>query len=137
MRMNIKSTIQYFSTTPKSLFLIDSLGAALTAFWLFFVLRQFHDYIGMPLNILTYLSVIGLIYCIYSTSCFFLLKGNWKPFLIVISIGNMIYCALIVLLLCLHFKDVTQIGFAYFLIEIVIIMTLAYAELMVANSIKN
>jgi hypothetical protein len=94
MKINIKSTIDYFSRKPRTLFLLDGLGVALTTFSLFFVLRHYYDYFGMPANILTYLSVIGLVYCAYSFTCYLLLKGNWTPFLRTISIGNLLYCVL-------------------------------------------
>lgn len=74
MKNNIKSTLDYFSRKPRTLFLLDGLGAALTTFSLFFVLRHYYDYFGMPANILTYLSVIGLVYCAYSMSCYSTLR---------------------------------------------------------------
>ena len=70
----VRKTISQLAHKPQKLFLIDSLGAMLTAFFLFVVLKNFNEYFGMPQKILTYLSVIAAFFCIYSATCFFLLK---------------------------------------------------------------
>jgi hypothetical protein len=70
------------------LFLLDGLGAVLTTVFLFFILRKFHEYVGMPINILIFLSYLGLLFCIFSGVCFFFLTTNWTPFLRIISIAN-------------------------------------------------
>lgn len=136
MKINIKSTIYYFSRKPSTLFLLDGLGAALTTFFLVFVLRHYFDYFGMPANILTYLSVIGLVYCAYSMSCYFLLKDRWTPYLRIIGISNFLYCILTVTFLYTYYNSLTRIGPTYFLAEILIIVLLVYIELRVANMLR-
>jgi hypothetical protein len=39
----------------KDLFLMDGIGALLTAFLLFFVLKTFNEFVGMPEHVLTFL----------------------------------------------------------------------------------
>lgn len=129
--------MNYFSRNPRILFLIDGLGAVLTAFSLFIVVSHFSEYFGMPANILTYLSAIGLIYCTYSLSSYFLLKGNWAPYLRIIAIGNFLYCVVTMALLHFYHDELTTIGFAYFLTEILIILLLVYIELRVANMLRT
>ncbi|RIW17405.1 hypothetical protein D0X99_06665 [Algoriphagus lacus] len=133
MGISIKSILDYFSGKPKSLFLLDGLGAALTAFSLFFVVRPYHDYVGMPANMLTYLSAFGLVYSVYSMSCCFFLKGCWTPYLRIIGISNSLYCLLIMTMLYAYSNSLTPLGLAYFLVEILIIGLLVYLELSVAN----
>lgn len=135
--MTIKSTIDYVSRNPRKLFLIDGLGAALTTFSLFFVLRPYHDYFGMPANILTCLSVIGLVYFAYSMSCYFLLKNNWTVYLRIIGIGNFFYCILTMTFLYSSYNSLIRIGLTYFLAEILIIVLLVYIELKVANMLRT
>lgn len=135
--MTIKNTIDYFSRNPKTLFLIDGLGAALTTFSLFFVLRPYHNYFGMPINILTSLSIIGLIYCAYSMSCYFLLKTFWSSSLRIIGVSNLLYAISTMLLLYSYYNDLTRIGLSYFLAEILIIVLLVYVELRVADILKT
>ncbi len=137
MKINIKSTIDYFSRKPRTLFLLDGLGAALTTFSLFFVLRHYYDYFGMPANILTYLSVIGLVYCAYSMSCYFLRKGYWTPYLRIIAISNFLYCILTITLLYSYYNGLTRMGLTCFLVEILIIVLLVYIELRVANMLRT
>jgi hypothetical protein len=137
MEISIKSTIDYFSRKPRTLFLLDGLGAALTTFFLFFVLRHYYDYFGIPANILTYLSEIGLVYCVYSMSCYFLLKDCWTPYLRIIGISNFLYCILTTTVLYAYYNSLTRIGLAYFLAEILIIGSLVYIELRVANILRT
>lgn len=137
MKINIKSTIDYFSRKPRILFLVDGLGAVLTTFSLFFVLRPYYDYFGMPTNILTYLSVIGLVYYAYSISCFFLIKNDWTPYLRIIGISNFLYCILTMSLLYSYYPSLTQLALTYFLAEILIIVTLVYIELSVDNRLRT
>ena len=129
----MKKLIKYFSEKQKTLFLIDSIGAFMTAFSLFVIVRQFNEYFGMPKNELTYLSVIAVFFCIYSAACFLFLKGGLKPFIRLIGIANLIYCALTIGLLIKYNPLLTILGTTYFLIEIVIICGLSYVELNVAK----
>jgi len=137
MKMYMNSTIDYFSKKPKTLFLLDGLGAAMTTFSLFFVLRHYYDYFGMPTNVLTYLSVIGLFYCIYSMSCYFLVKDYRAAHVRIIAISNFLYCILTMTLLYSYYSNLTQTGLIYFLGEIIIIMSLVYLELRVANMLRH
>ena len=124
--------INFFTEKQKTLFLIDGIGAIMTAFFLFVVMRQFNEYFGMPKTVLTYLSVIAVCFFIYSTTCFLFLKGRWTPFIRLIGIANLLYCALTIGLLFKYYPLLTIIGTVYFLIEIVIISGLSYIELKVA-----
>lgn len=132
----MKIIIDQFKLKPKILFLIDGLGALLTAFFLFVILRTFNEYFGMPQTTLTYLSLIAVIFCLYSITCFFLLSDNWKPFLRVISIANLLYCILTLGLVIYNYQSVTLLGITYFLAEIIVICGLVFVELktITANS---
>jgi len=133
----IEKLIKYFIEKQKTLFLIDSVGAFMTAFSLFVVMRQFNEYFGMPKNELTYLSVIAICLCIYSVTCFLFIKGDFTPFIRFIGVANLIYCALIIGLLIKYYPSLTIIGTIYFLSEIVIICILSYIELNVAKRNKE
>lgn len=137
MTMKLKSALHYFSQKPGALFLLDGLGAALTALSLFFVLRPYCNAIGMPVNILSYLSLISLCYCAYSMSCYFLLKNRWTGFLRIIGFGNLLYCLLTMTFLTIYHKDLTPLGLIYFSGEILIILSLVYIELSVAKLIRT
>lgn len=133
----LKKLIRYFTKKQRKLFLIDSLGALMTAFFLFVVMRNFNTHFGMPERELTCLSAIALSFCIYSAACSFLLKEKLRPFFIVIGALNLSYCILTIGLVITYSTSLTPIGTAYFLTEIVVILALSYVELGVATEIKN
>ena len=137
MNKTVSKIIKQLSSEPKKMFLIDSIGALTTAFLLFVVLRIFNEYFGMPERILTYLSVIAVFFCIYSTTCFFVIKTNWTTFIKGISIANLLYCVLTIGLVIFYNPQLTTIGTAYFIGEIAIIIGLVCIELNVATEIKK
>ena len=114
---------------PKRLFLIDSFGAFLTAFFLFAILRTFNEYFGMPKLTLDFLSIIALAFSVYSFCCFFLVSNNWHPFLRTISIANILYCCLTLGLVIYYYPLLTILGVTYFLIEIIIVVVLVFFEI--------
>lgn len=133
----MRRLLNYFTEKQKSLFLIDSIGALTTAFFLFVVLRKFHAYFGMPGKVLTYLSVLAVFFGMYSAACFFFLKENFAPFFRFIGIANILYCALTTGLLITYYPVLTLVGITYFLIEMVIICVLSYVELTMATRNKE
>jgi len=133
----LNDLIAYFSTRPGKLFLLDGSGAALTTFFLFFVLRPLYDYFGMPPHILTYLAAIGLLYFTYSMTCYFFLRRNRAPFLRVISIGNFLYCVLTMAFVYYYFDSLTLLGLTYFIVEIMVILMVVHVELRVAKQLKS
>jgi len=137
MIKKIKKVINYLSAKPKILFLIDGLGAMLTAFLLFVILRNFNEYFGMPKIRLTYLSAIAACFCIYSSACFIFLKDNWTLYLRGIGIANLLYCILTMGFLIIYYFQITMTGATYFLLEIAIICGLVYIELNVATIISK
>jgi len=137
MMKTVSKIIKQLCSDPKKLFLIDSIGALTTAFLLFVVLRNFNEYFGMPERISTYLAVIAVCFCIYSTTCFFVIKAKWTTFIKGISIANLLYCILTIGLIIFYHPQLTTIGIVYFLGEIAIICGLVYIELNVANEINK
>lgn len=119
---------------PRTLFLIDASGALITTFSLLVVLKSFPEYFRMPHSVLTYLAIIGAVLCIYSTSCFLLLKQNRLPFLRAIGIANSIYCFLTLSLVVYHFQNLSIWDIAYFFMEILVVTPLVYLELTVSEN---
>jgi hypothetical protein len=133
MIKNVSKIIKQLSSEPKKLFLLDSIGAFTTAFLLYVVLRNFNEYFGMPERILIFLSVIAVCFFIYSMTCFFTIKTNWTPFIKGIIIANLLYCLLTISLVFFYHPQLTTIGIAYFLGEILVICGLVYIELNVTT----
>lgn len=133
----MKRLINHFTARPKTLFLIDSIGAFTTAISLFLIGRLFLPYFGMPQQILNYLSAIAVLFSIYSGACYVLLKKSPKGYLRVIGSANLIYCATTTCLLLKYHSLLTNLGTAYFLTEAAIICGLSILELKVAGTITE
>ena len=133
----MKKLINKLILNPKRLFLIDSFGAFVTAFFMFAILRTFNEYFGMPKLTLDFLSIIALAFSVYSFCCFFLVSNNWHPFLRTISIANILYCCLTLGLVIYYYPLLTILGVTYFLIEIIIVVVLVFFEINVLKKTQR
>ena len=114
--------------TPKTLFQIDAAGALATALLLSQVLARFESVFGMPRHVLFILAGIALCFLIYSITCYFFVDKNPNAFLKVIASANAMYCILTLGLMMMHSSTLTMLGYAYFIGEIMIILTLVWFE---------
>jgi len=115
----------------KQLFLLDGVGAVVTALMLGVVLTTFQSTFGMPTDILVGLALIAAGFAAFSLTCHFRDKG--PAHLLVIAAANSAYCVVTLgLVLTLH-EDLTWLGMAYFLGEIVIILGLVALEVTTAR----
>ena len=117
-----------FSLNPKKIFLVDGVGAFLTAFILYVIMNRYNEYFGIPQTTLTCLCVIALVFSLYSITCFFTLKGKWQPFLKAIIAANLLYCCLTAGLVLYSYSNLMALGVAYFSIETMIILGLVFIE---------
>ena len=113
---------------PKRLFLIDCLGALLTALFLITILARFESIFGMPVSVLYFLSLIAGIFAIYSFCCFYFFPDNWWVFLKIILIANLLYCCLTAGFIISFYNRLTILGWIYFVMEIMIIICLSVIE---------
>ncbi len=118
-----------FAITPKKLFLIDCLGALLSTFFLFVVLKGFEEYFGMPKDVLNYLAAIAFAFFLYSFTCYYFLKQNWKIFLSIIISVNLLYTLLTLSLVIYHLKSLTPLGITYFVVEMILVVGLVSIEI--------
>jgi hypothetical protein len=128
MRSRILQTYKILKLNPKRIFLVDSIGAFISALFLFFVLAPNESYFGMPRMELIYLSIIAFTFFIYSLSCYLFVHNCRKAFLNVIMIANILYCCLTVGLVLYHFPNLTIPGMVYFLVECMLIIGLVGLE---------
>jgi hypothetical protein len=122
--------IQKLIADPTKLFLIDGVGALITAA-LTLLLTQFESYIGMPNEILRVLAAIAFIYSMYSLGCYRLKPLNWKPYLKAIMIANALYCCATLALLMYFYQRITALGFVYFISEVIVVGILIRFEYLV------
>lgn len=132
MASGLQSLVNQLIANPRQLFLIDGLGALLTAFFLAVILAKFEAHFGMPRNVLYPLAIVACIFAIYSMSCYFFLPVHWRPYLKVIALANLTYCCLTLALVIFHYQSLMVLGLLYFLLELVVVGALIYIELRVA-----
>jgi len=134
--MVLKRNIKTLTLKPKIVFLIDGLGAVLTAILLITV-KTFNEYFGMPLKTLTVLSIIAFIFAIYSLSCFAFSDNNSQKLLRPIIVANLTYCILTLGIVIYFYNKLTILGLTYFFGEILIISGLVYIELKTLKASKQ
>lgn len=124
----MQKTIQQLVATPRKLLLIDGVGALFTAIMLF-IISKLQPYFGLPTQALNYLSGLALAFSLYSLCCYAIVKNNYKPWLAVIAVANMLYCILTWAIIIIHWNTTTPLAVIYFLGETSIIVLLVYIEL--------
>ena len=137
MKFELPRAIDKLSENPKLLFLVDALGALLTAFLLGVILAQFESLFGMPQKPLYLLALAACLFAIFSSYCHFFVH-KFKPYLAIIITANLTYCGATLFLMIYYFRELTILGMSYFLIEILIIILLVTTERKAfANAKKN
>mgnify|MGYP006237078463 CR=1 FL=1 len=111
-----------------TIFLIDGIGALVTALLLSQVLTRFESFFGMPSSTLWVLAAIAFCFSIYSFVCQFIVKKHFKGRLATIIIANTLYCVVTTALMIAHFDKLTVFGLAYFIGEIFVILLLVLLE---------
>lgn len=129
--------IKKLTANPKRLFLIDGLGALLTAIFLTTILIKFEHQFGMPKKMLYFLSLLACLYAIYSFCCYFFTVKHWQNYLKGIMIANMLYCFLTIGLVFYYYQKLTILGLTYFILELTVISGLIMIELAVLSISTN
>jgi len=138
MAIGFKLILNKFSSTPKNIFILDGIGATLSAFLLGVILVRFEFVFGMPLTPLYVLASIAIMLATYSFSCYFLLTDNWNSaFMKVIVIANLLYCCLSIILVIYFFEELTIWGVIYFLLELLVTCGLIIIERWVYSKLNT
>ena len=123
-----------FATEPRKLFIIDGLGALLSAFLLGVVLVRFESIFGIPASALYLLASFPLGFVMYDAISY-RIKGRTAALLKGIAILNLLYCGLSLSLALYHSETITMLGWAYILGEVGIIILLAILEIRASHSL--
>jgi hypothetical protein len=113
---------------PRLIFLIDGIGASVSAFFLGVVLTALEGYVGMPRTVLWFLALVALAYAAYSIGCYCLLRTGWRRWLRVLSRLNLAYCGVTAGLVVAFRARLTLVGATYFVLEILLIGALVVLE---------
>ena len=111
----------------KSIFLMDGLGALLSASCTGLLLPFYSEWIGLPNRVLFGLAALALAYSIYSLSCFFFIKRIRPAMLLAIIAANLIYC-LIAAAVLVSALEITKVGEWYLIGESAIILGIILVE---------
>jgi hypothetical protein len=101
---------------------------------LLFLIAPFELYFGFPSYVATRVAIIPIVYCIYSLTCHFTKKSSSPILLKIISIANLLYCVLTITLIVYFFPKLTIFGIFYFIIEMMILVSMALWEWKIASS---
>ncbi len=122
---------------PKRLFLIDGLGALLSAFLLGVVLVQLESIFGIPAKALYILAFLPCIFAIYDFYCYLRVKKNQRYFLTAIALMNLMYCFVSIGVAFQHHQKITASGWVYIILEISILIVLISIELKTASKLAS
>lgn len=112
---------------PRLVFLIDGIGATVSAFFLGVVLTALQGYIGMPLPVLVFLALVAVAYGTYSIASYYM-SQDWRRGLRIISSANVAYCVVTAGLVVAFWGRLTVLGVTYFVLEILVIGGLVMVE---------
>lgn len=108
----------------RGVFLVDAIGAVISAIFLGIVLPIFPEYFAMPLKTLYYLAGLAILFSIYSSICALFPPNNYKLFIYCIAMVNSSYCLLTFSLFVYFFKELKSLDLIYFMGEIAILLIL-------------
>lgn len=119
--------------TPRTLFLVDGIGALVTALVVGVVLPAFDEYFTMPRPVLHALALTAAVFAAYSLTCAAMRPKRWPGFLRAVAVANAIYC--VVTAGCLiYFRVHLSMGdWIYFVGELAVLWALVTLELRVAR----
>lgn len=117
----------------KNIFLLDGMGAVVSASIMGLIVARQVNFFGMPSSAAYFLAAFPCVFFICSMYCHFNLPKDWKPYLKMISIANLLYCFISIGVVFYHYESLTNFGLTYFILEIVVILIVVVLELRVVK----
>lgn len=126
--------IERLARTPRTLFLVDGVGALVTALLVGVVLPTLGEHIGTPRPVLRALALTAAVFAGYSLTCAATRPTRWPSYLRGIALANAGYCAVTAALLVRFSATLQALDWLYFVGEIVVVSALVTLELRVARA---
>jgi len=126
--MFFKKSAERLHSQAHKLFLLDGLGALLSAFLIGVVLVKFNSLFGIPISALYFLALLPCLFAMYDFYCYQKKNINTGLSLKIIAVVNVLYCCLSLGLAFYHREEITVLGWGYIIVEIVIVLVLAKLE---------
>lgn len=117
----------------KNIFLLDGLGALVSASIMGLIIAQQVSFFGLPTNAAYFLAAFPCFFFIFSIYTHLNLPKDWISNLKMISIANLLYCFISIGVVFYHFETLTNIGIVYFVLEIIVVLMVVVLELRVAK----
>lgn len=133
----MQTIISKLLRNPYQLFLIDGLGALLSASLLLLVVAPLEVYFGMPSTIAVGLGIVACLLVICSMGCFLVKPMQWTLWMKIVAAANLLYACTTAVLLFLYAHQITVLGFLYFVGEIIILCVLVVLERKAAAASTN
>ena len=108
--------------------ILDAVGATVSVIMLGIVLVRLQSFFGIPVSALKVLASIPAGFFIFDMLAIFSKDSLQPGRLMTIGILNILYCVLSLVLAILHSSSLTIYGWAYIIIEILIVVLLGIAE---------
>lgn len=120
----------------KNLFLIDGIGALVSAILLGVFLVKFEHLFGIPTRTLYLLAAIPCFFVLYDLYSYLKIDKRVSLFLKIIAYANILYCILSLVLAICHMDKITILGWIYIIGEVLIILGIALFEIKVARQVE-
>ena len=133
----MKNLIVHFTLRPGKLFLIDSIGAGITALCLLALNTLIEPHAGLPTELMNRLIITALIFSCYSITCAGLVKNKHGFFMRMIALANTLYALFTAGLWIKYQNTLGLLSKFYFPFEIILIVGLVVLELKVASALKR
>jgi len=131
--------INRFKENPKSLVLIDLIGAFISTISLGFVLVHLEAYFGIPRQALYLLALLASFLILFDGYIYYQVKhesiGKQLKILGFLNTSYVIFSLAFVSFF--HFSSVLTLGWIYLLLEVLIVLFLATLEIQVASALRK
>ena len=108
----------------KNIFIIDAVGALLSALLLGLVLPALNSWVGMPLPTLYFLAGLPIFFGLYDVACVYFVHHQQAIWIRIILFLNSAYCVLTLGLMYIHYEQLHVLGLVYFIIEQIVLIVM-------------
>ncbi len=122
---------EFETISPRQVLILDACGASTTALMIYVLLVREIIRTGLPNWLLMLLAGMAVGFASFDGFAYFI-YNNARQALLVISGLNLLYCLVVLATLVVYRNELTVLGFAYFMIEVAIVMSLASWEWILA-----
>lgn len=129
--------VERFAKTPNKLFMLDGIGAVVSALFLGMILPNTENIFGFPKSVLYLLSGFPICFAFYDLFAYYLLNDKYHLFLRFIASANIAYCIISIGVAFNHQDKILIPGWLYLIGEIIIVTLLVSIELKTAKKLVS